>query len=89
MAGKIALMLFGLLFSGFVGYHANEARHRNEMIECKVKRVVDGNDEPASIDRGQIARPYTIVLHQPPYRTFIVPGKLGEEDSVVWLTPPE
>ncbi len=89
MAGKIALSLIGLLFAGFCGYQLHGTQNRMQMIECRVKRVVDGNDEPASIDRGQIPRPYTIVVYQQPYQTFIVPGKLGEEDSRVWLTPPE
>lgn len=89
MAGKIALGLFGLLFAGFFGYQLHGTQNRMQMIECQVKRVVDGNDEPASIDRGQIQRPYTIVVYQQPYKTFIVPGKIGEEDSRVWLTPPE
>lgn len=89
MAGKIALSLIGLILAGLFGYQFRGTIQRNQMVECKVKRVVDGNDEPASIDRGQIARPYTIVVYQQPYKTFIVPGKLGEEDSVIWLTPPQ
>lgn len=89
MAGKIALCILGLVFAGFFGYQIRGTQQRLEFVECKVKRVVDGNDEPASIDRGQIPRPYTIVVYQQPWKTFIVPGKLGQEDERIWLTPPE
>ncbi len=94
MREKFAALLIVVTFFCVVfmaGYSTSERMSlpRRQMVECRVKRVVDGNDEPASIDRGQIPRPYTIVVYQQPYKTFIVPGKLGEEDSRVWLTPPE
>jgi hypothetical protein len=88
MAGKIALGIVCLLLSGLFGYSYRGIHVRNEMLPCVVKRVVHEGDEPASIDRGQIARPYTIVVYQQPYETFIVPGAIGEEDSEIWLTPP-
>ena len=88
MAGKIALGLVCLLLSGLFGYTACKMQFRNDMLPCVVKRVVRDGDEPASVDRGQIARPYTIVVYQQPYETFIVPGAIGEEDSQIWLTPP-
>ena len=91
MAHKFTLVMSVIVcmcLSASVTYTTCKTLFRNEMIPCTVKRVVYAGDEPASADHGQIARPYTIVVCQPRYHTFIVPGAIGEEDSQIWLTPP-
>lgn len=86
---EIMLVVFVGVLCSTLGYFASEMKTKTEMIQCKVKRVVEGSDENAvAKDQGTIQRPYTVLVYDPPYHTIVVPGIAGVEDERVWITPP-
>lgn len=65
-----------------VGFAVAKHQARLESIECRIESVVPAEAEMPANFQG-VKAPYTIVVYQPPHRTYLVPGVLGKPGEFV------
>lgn len=82
----------GIVISGLVGvlvgmcYSTYESRAK--MAKCFVSRVVEQAGDDTLIEGHTVKAPYTVVVYQPAFERFIVPGIFANEGDEVYLIPP-
>ena len=70
-----------------IGSSISWQRHRSELIEVRIIRVVK-NREESSMRFADKSLPYTIVEHRPPIKQFAIPGIAGEVGDIIFELPP-
>lgn len=81
-----------MLLCVFVGLSIGSAiswqRHRSELLEVRIIRVVTTRDD-AAMRFADNPLPHTIVEYRPPIRQWAIPGVAGEVGEVIYETPPK
>ena len=67
-----------------LGFLLAKHQARLNSVECRIEGVVTEPAEGKANFQG-VERPYTIVVHQPPHRTYLVPGVLGKPGEFVYV----
>jgi len=72
---------------GFVALSRVDKQESQRAVPCSVVRIVDDESDPAVFDPNATT-PYTVLIHQPAWTTFNVPGDIGKPGDTVYVVPP-
>lgn len=88
---KLSHLLFAITLAAgcsIVSYQAALVRQQIRMVPAHIHRVVHADaDTPVIKDRGQIPRPYSILIYQPEPKMVVMPGVAGDVGHKVLVNP--
>lgn len=71
-----------------LAYQAALVRQQIRMVPAHIHRVVHADaDTPVIKDRGQIPRPYSVLIYDPDPQFVVMPGVAGRQGEKVLVNP--